>query len=78
MWLSLFYFYYLIKQNGSELMNSYYSNEELDLLQCKKASIYSAQKISIGNNVRIDDFVILSGRILIGNYVHIQEYLQVI
>lgn len=65
-------------------MNSYYSNEELqsigfakigtNVLISKKASIYSAQKISIGNNVRIDDFVILSGRILIGNYVHIAPY----
>jgi acetyltransferase-like isoleucine patch superfamily enzyme len=30
--------------------------------------------ISIGNNVRIDDFCILSGKISIGNYVHIASY----
>lgn len=38
------------------------------------ARIYGAESISIGNNVRIDDFAILSsgsGYITIGNYVHI-------
>ena len=38
------------------------------------ARIYGAENISIGNNVRIDDFVILSsgdGYITIGNYVFI-------
>lgn len=37
----------------------------------KKASFYSAKDISIGNNVRIDDFCILSGKILIGDNIHI-------
>ncbi len=64
--------------------NSFYSEEELrDLGLCgigdnvlisKKASIYNASKISIGNNVRIDDFCILSGNITIRNYVHIAAY----
>jgi galactoside O-acetyltransferase len=39
-----------------------------------KASIYGASRISLGNNVRIDDFCILSageGGIEIGNHVHI-------
>ena len=40
----------------------------------KKCSIYSPEKINIGNNVRIDDFCILSGKINIGNYVHIAAY----
>jgi len=35
------------------------------------ASFYGTENISIGNNVRIDDFCILSGRITIGNYIHI-------
>ena len=38
------------------------------------ARIYGPENISIGNNVRIDDFVILSavnGFITIGNYIHI-------
>ena len=40
----------------------------------RKASIYGAQNISIGDHVRIDDFCILSGKIEIGNYVHIAAY----
>jgi dTDP-4-amino-4,6-dideoxy-D-glucose acyltransferase len=42
-----------------------------------KASIYRAENIEIGNNVRIDDFCILSageGGIKIGNNVHIACY----
>lgn len=62
-------------------MNSFYSKEELkefgfkslgdNVLISKKCSIYGAKNISIGNNVRIDDFCILSGNIEINNYVHI-------
>lgn len=36
-----------------------------------KASIYGAENISIGNNVRIDDFCILSGKIILKNNIHI-------
>lgn len=65
-------------------MTSFYSEEDLKLigfkslgknvLISKKASIYGANNISIGNNVRIDDFCILSGRITIANNVHISAY----
>jgi acetyltransferase-like isoleucine patch superfamily enzyme len=40
----------------------------------EKASFYNPQNISIGNNIRIDDFCVLSagsGGINIGNFVHI-------
>ena len=46
-----------------------------------KASIYGAEKISLGNNVRIDDFCILSagqGGILIGSFIHIAAYSSII
>ncbi len=66
------------------LMNSFYTREELtnigfkclgeNVLLSRHTSIYSAGKISIGNNVRIDDFCILSGSITIGNNVHIAPY----
>ena len=66
------------------MMNSFYSQEELFALgfrsiggNCKtsrKASFYSIQTISIGNNVRIDDFCILSGHITLGNNIHISAY----
>lgn len=42
-----------------------------NVLLSRFARIYGASKISIGNNVRIDDFVILSGKIKIGDFVHI-------
>lgn len=65
-------------------MNSFYTNDELrelglssfgdNVLISKKASIYGPENISIGNNVRIDDFCIISGNITIGNYIHIAAY----
>ena len=66
-------------------MNSFYSHEELEHMGFKslgkknvfisrKASIYGVENISIGNNVRIDDFCILSGNITLGNYIHISAY----
>ena len=65
-------------------MDSFYSEEELSSfgfksLGCnvklsRKASVYSPEKISIGNNVRIDDFCILSGTITIGSNIHISAY----
>jgi galactoside O-acetyltransferase len=39
-----------------------------------KASFYSPDTISIGSNVRIDDFCILSGNITLGNYIHISAF----
>ena len=65
-------------------MNSFYSEIELkeiglksygsNVLISRKCSIYTPEKISIGNNVRIDDFCILSGNIMLGNNVHISAY----
>ncbi|MCG9639520.1 acyltransferase [Vibrio sp. Isolate34] len=46
-----------------------------------KASIHGAQNISIGNDVRIDDFCVLSagkGGITIGNNIHIAVYSSLI
>jgi galactoside O-acetyltransferase len=45
-----------------------------NVLISKKASIYGAENISIGDNVRIDDFCILSGKIDIKSYIHIAAY----
>lgn len=66
------------------MVSSYYSEQELlalglksvgiDVKLSRKASLYGASNISIGNHVRIDDFCILSGKITIGNYVHINPY----
>lgn len=45
-----------------------------NVLISDKASIYSPELITIGSNVRIDDFCILSGKIVLGNYIHISAY----
>ncbi len=45
-----------------------------NVLISDKASIYSPHLISIGSNVRIDDFCILSGEITLGSYIHIAAY----
>lgn len=65
-------------------MSSFYTKEELKELGLKKygdnvlisryARIYSPHLLSIGNNVRIDDFCILSGNIEIGSRVHISAF----
>ncbi|MGX1308035.1 acetyltransferase-like isoleucine patch superfamily enzyme [Amorphus suaedae] len=69
----------------------FYSREDLEMLGLarvgtnvlisRKASLYNPGKISIGNNVRIDDFCVLSageGGIEIGSYVHVAVYTSLI
>ena len=64
--------------------HGFYSPEELlrigfksvgsNVKLSRRASIYGAGSIDIGNNVRIDDFCILSGRVSIGSNIHIAAY----
>ena len=64
--------------------DSFYLEEEINNMNfrkygenvhiSRKTSIYNPQEISLGNNVRIDDFCVLSGKINIGNHVHIAVY----
>lgn len=65
-------------------MSSFYSEIELqdlglksygkNVLISKKCSLYAPGKISVGDNVRIDDFCIISGNVTLGNNVHISAY----
>jgi galactoside O-acetyltransferase len=65
-------------------VNSFYQEQELqglgfkklgkNVLISKKASFYGASNMTIGDNVRIDDFCLLSGKVDIGNYIHIAAY----
>lgn len=65
-------------------MNSFLEKEELEKLGFKslgldvrisrKASFYGAELMEIGDNVRIDDFCILSGKIKLGSHIHISAY----
>lgn len=45
-----------------------------NVLVSKKASIFNHDLISIGDNSRIDDFCVLSGKITIGQNVHIAVF----
>jgi galactoside O-acetyltransferase len=64
--------------------NSFLSRAELrkigfksfgkNVLISNKASIYGASNISIGDNVRIDDYCILSGVIELKSYIHISAF----
>jgi galactoside O-acetyltransferase len=44
------------------------------VLISRKCSLYSPETIALGDHVRIDDFCILSGTLVIGSYVHISAY----
>lgn len=63
---------------------NFYTREELEamglehlgenVLISRLAKLYTPHKISIRNNVRIDDFVILSGAIKLGNFIHLGAF----
>jgi len=63
---------------------AYYTSNELAQMGFKslgknvkistKSSIYNHEQIEIGDNSRIDDFCLLSGKITIGKFVHIAPY----
>jgi galactoside O-acetyltransferase len=65
---------------------AYYSQTELskldlkkvgkNVLISKKASLYNPQNIEIGDNSRIDDFCVLSGKVTIGRNVHIAVFVN--
>ncbi|MFA6031735.1 MAG: acyltransferase [Myxococcota bacterium] len=53
----------------------------MNVLLSDRASIYGAEFIRIGNNVRIDDFCVISagsGGVDISNYVHVAVYTSLI
>lgn len=66
------------------MKTSFYSTEELLTIGLKKygknvlisrnAQIYNPEKIIVGDNVRVDDYCILSGKMKLGNYIHISAY----
>ena len=69
------------KQNAN---SSFFSESELkaigflkygkNVLVSRKASIYNPEQMVLGDNIRIDDFCILSGNIKLGSYIHISAY----
>ena len=67
-------------------MTTFYSENELkriglkrygtNVLISRNAIIYKPSEVEIGNNVRIDDFVTVSGKVVLGNYIHIAQYVS--
>jgi len=67
-----------------DIKTSFYTSEELVQLGFKSvgnnvfisrhACFYGAENMTIGDNVRIDDFCILSGDIEIGSWIHISAF----
>jgi len=65
-------------------MTSFYDENELKELGLKAygnnvkisrhACFYGAENISIGNNVRIDDFCIVSGKVSLGSNIHVAAF----
>lgn len=54
-----------------ELLNLGFKSLGKEVKVSDKASIYNADQIEIGDYSRIDDFCVLSGRVVIGRNVHI-------
>lgn len=57
--------------NEEELQKMGFARLGKNVKISNKASIYSPQLMSFGDNVRVDDFAILSGRISFGSFIHI-------
>lgn len=65
-------------------MNTFYTEEELaglglkaygkNVLIGRNAILYNPEKLTLGHDVRIDDFTIISGRVTLHNYIHISHF----
>lgn len=63
---------------------TFYTEEELKGLGLKKygsnvlisrnALLYTPELLEVGDNVRIDDFTTISGRVVLGDYIHIAQF----
>ena len=57
-----------------ELTNSKFKFLGQNVKISDKASIYNCDQMSIGDNVRIDDFCVLSGKLKLGRNVHLAPF----
>lgn len=63
---------------------SFYTEKELNNIGLKKygknvlisrnAVLYNPEKLEVGDNVRIDDFTTISGKVKLGDYIHIAQF----
>lgn len=66
------------------MAGSFYEPEELASLGLKKygqnvlisrnAILYHPNLLEVGNNVRIDDFCTISGKVVLGDFIHIAQF----
>jgi dTDP-4-amino-4,6-dideoxy-D-glucose acyltransferase len=67
--------------NQQQITDMGFASVGNNVMLSDKASYYNCGNIRLGNNVRIDDFCVLSagkGGIIIGNYVHVAVYSSII
>ena len=65
----------------AELLQLGFASVGENCLISKKASFYGVSRIELGNNVRVDDFCVLSagaGGIKFGNFIHLAVYSSLI
>lgn len=65
-------------------MKTFYTRDELKTLRIKQygedvligrnAILYHPELLVLGNHVRIDDFTTISGKVVLGNYIHIAQF----
>ena len=75
---------YLHYVGGEKKKESFYNKFELKRLGLKRygknvlisrnAVLYNPDKLEVGDNVRIDDYVTISGRVVLGDYIHIAQF----
>ena len=58
----------------AELQDIGFKSFGKNVLISRHATFYTPEKMVLGDNVRIDDFCLLTGEIIIGNFVHISAY----
>ena len=65
-------------------MSNFLTEEELKTLGIKKygkgvligrhAVLYSPEELELGDHVRIDDFTVISGKVVMGSYIHVSQF----
>jgi UDP-3-O-[3-hydroxymyristoyl] glucosamine N-acyltransferase len=63
--------------NEKQLAEMQFAHLGSNVLISTKASIYNADLISVGDNSRIDDFCLVSGKVTIGRNVHLAAFSNV-
>ena len=60
--------------NSLELNSIGFKSLGINVLISKNAVFYNPELLEIGNNVRIDDFVTISGKVVLRDYIHIAQF----